>query len=64
MARERVRLTEGSLAKVGVELVDAGRPALRCKACGTQWQPDWQEDGRLPRRWWRCPEGCNGDKKG
>lgn len=54
-----VRLTEGSLAKVGVDLLDKHRIHLQCQYCGALWSPNLQRGGKLPRGWWKCPNGCN-----
>src|SRR5437870_1301630 len=54
-----MRITEAALAKVGVELEDAARPILRCAECGQGWSPNFQSGGRLRRRYWVCPNGCN-----
>ncbi len=32
-----------------------------CDACGQVWSPNLGRGGRLPRRWWGCPNGCNAD---
>jgi hypothetical protein len=34
-----------------------GTLAVYCHGCGQQWQPMLQQYGRLPRRWWACPNG-------
>lgn len=62
-ATARVRLTEDSLTRVGVELM--GRRAwLACEECGKIWSPNLLKGGRLPRGWWRCPTGCNAPDEG
>lgn len=35
----------------------------RCQQCGQVWSPTLQTEGRLPRGWWKCPNGCNSDVK-
>ncbi len=32
-----------------------------CDECGTEWSPGLKTGGKLPRLFWRCPEGCNDD---
>jgi len=54
-----VRFTEGSLAKVGVELINPHTGWLACKGCGQRWSPNIQPGGRNPKGWWQCPNGCN-----
>ena len=55
----RVRATEGSLARVNVDLADSRNLRLRCQRCGQVWSPNLQTGGRLPRNWWQCPNRCN-----
>jgi hypothetical protein len=52
------RFTEAELAKAGVTIVSE-RPCLRCDRCGQAWYPDLLAGGKLPRGYWRCPQGCN-----
>lgn len=35
----------------------------RCQQCGQVWSPNSPAGGRLPRGWWKCPNGCNADVK-
>lgn len=51
----KVRLTMGSLAKVGIELLEKHGPTLKCKTCGRIWTPGNQDDGRFVQSWWKCP---------
>jgi hypothetical protein len=53
------RLTDGEMAKVGVEIIDRNRKRLRCMNCGHIWWPCLVPGGRLPKRYWRCENGCN-----
>jgi hypothetical protein len=53
------RFSEAELGKAGVEILDPTAVILRCVHCGKVWSPDLQPDGRLPRTYWRCPNGCN-----
>lgn len=60
-------LQPSNLSKKGVELTDResakmGYIWLRCKTCGSTWQPMLDAGGRLPRYFWRCPKGCNYSK--
>jgi hypothetical protein len=32
---------------------------LECKECGKGWSPMFQTGGKLPRGYWKCPDGCN-----
>lgn len=55
-----VKYTETSLAKVDVEIVDYDRVILRCMDCGTEFSPMRKAEAkRMPRHWWRCPNGSN-----
>lgn len=47
------------LAKAGVDLEDLDRAILRCTECGQGWSPNFQRGGKLPRGYWKCPNGCN-----
>ena len=59
----QVKYSERSLAKVGVEIVDQDRVILRCKECGAAFSPMWKTGAkRMPKRWWRCHNGCNRPK--
>jgi hypothetical protein len=54
-----MKLNKSSLKKVGVTLVDLTSVHLRCDRCGATWSPNLQSGGRLPDRYWHCPNGCN-----
>ncbi len=47
------------LAGVNVSVSQADPLLLRCNACGTTWVPELRSNGRLARRAWCCPNGCN-----
>lgn len=58
------RCTNAQLSKVDVEIVDEHKASmgyiwLRCKECGKTWSPNIQPGGRMPDRYWHCPNGCN-----
>lgn len=55
--------SESELRKVGMEHVGCvGNALLRCMECGQVWSPNLLPDGgRLPKRYWRCPNGCNAE---
>ena len=60
MTKMSVEFTESSLLKVGVEIVDYERIMLRCKVFGAEFSPELRPGAkRMPKRWWRCPNGCN-----
>jgi len=60
MAKKRPqRCSERELKKVGIEFEDSHSVHLKCKKCGQRWSPNLQEGGRLPRGYWKCPNGCN-----
>ena len=61
-----VRLTKGSLAKVGIDLDFAleGNAIIQCQRCG--WGGELLQLGkyrRRPKGWWKCPNGCNEPKE-
>jgi hypothetical protein len=59
-AKKPSRYSEPELAKVGVEIIgDKSHIRLACKHCGQNWSPNIQPGGRLPRGYWKCPNGCN-----
>jgi hypothetical protein len=53
--------TVRQLAKVGVELRDilTNASCIKCKQCGQTWSPVRPSGGKLPRGYWKCPNGCN-----
>jgi len=52
------RFTPGELEKVGVKILDKGQVTLECEKCGQVWSPNLLRGGRLPRNYWKCPNGC------
>jgi CheY-like chemotaxis protein len=42
-----------------VELTEGQGLTLRCIVCRSIWTVDTSERRRLPKGYWRCPEGCN-----
>lgn len=53
------RCTEPELKKVNIHLIDRTENRPECQNCGRQWSPLLGRDGRMPRGYRRCPEGCN-----
>jgi len=51
MTTQRARITA----------VDAHRGLYCCDHCRQVWSPKLRSGGRLPRGWWRCPNGCNAE---
>jgi len=51
--------TVSELKRVNVEWV--GMRHLRCTDCGAMWSPNLRSGGRLPQRYWWCPNGCNNE---
>jgi hypothetical protein len=47
------------LKRKHVTLVDESNLTFKCDKCGAVWSPNLREDGKLPRGYWRCPNGCN-----
>jgi hypothetical protein len=50
--------SEGQLSKVGVEIVDKYRIILACRECDMAWAVNVLSDGKLPKGYWHCPQGC------
>ncbi len=53
------RFTDADLDKAGVTSVRLG--VLQCAQCGQIWSPLLRSGGKMPRGYWRCPNGCNAD---
>ena len=53
----------GRLRRVGVKVLDSEGSHLRCMKCGQDWSPNIQTGGRMPARFWNCPNGCNVGKR-
>lgn len=53
------RYSEKELKKVGVEIINKDSVRLKCTKCNATWSPNLQEGGRLPKGYWKCPNGCN-----
>lgn len=51
--------SDSELEKVGVEIVNPHNFHLHCLECGQIWSPEMQGNDRLPRGYWKCPNGCN-----
>jgi hypothetical protein len=51
--------SRNQLKKVGILIVNRNPSRLRCDSCAEEW--DVNKKGlRLPKGYWRCPKGCNG----
>jgi hypothetical protein len=51
---------EKTAKKRNVTIVEGThRFIVKCNQCGYEWSPNIRAGGRLPRRWWKCPNGCN-----
>ena len=47
----------------GVIQVDPQKLNWECKNCGQIWQSNIRSGStRLPKGYWKCPNGCNGEK--
>ncbi len=51
--------TPEELGAVNVSIAQQDPLLLQCNTCGTTWTPDVHSNGRLARRSWCCPNGCN-----
>jgi hypothetical protein len=47
------------LGRAGVVVRSTSAIWLECRDCGQQWSPLLRPGGKLPRGYWRCPDGCN-----
>jgi hypothetical protein len=47
--------------KRNITVNDEDSIIVRCDDCGQVWSPNLRTGGRLPWRWWLCPNGCNHD---
>jgi hypothetical protein len=57
------RFTPRELEKVGIRILDKEEIKLECAKCGQVWFPMLLPGGgRLPRNYWKCPNGCLGKK--
>jgi hypothetical protein len=50
--------SNNQLKKVGVRLVKSELLTLRCSRCAKTWTIK-QIGLRLPKGYWKCPNGCN-----
>ena len=48
-----------NLTQKKVELVDEASFTLKCANCNETWTPKVEGRKRLPKNYWRCPNGCN-----
>jgi excisionase family DNA binding protein len=51
--------TAEELARVSVSIVQDHPLVVKCNTCGTTWTQELHPNGRLVRRAWCCPNGCN-----
>lgn len=53
-------MSEGKQQNVGVELVNfPDNIRIKCITCRIKWSPELDSKGRLPKNYWKCPNGCN-----
>ncbi len=57
----RVKYSPDNLELLGLNELDPSRVLLECQEYGQKWSPNFEEGGRLPSLWWKCPNGCNAD---
>ncbi len=54
------RLSVHELQKAGVEWDgDLHHLVFVCQQCGIAWTPQLRGFGRMPKGYWKCPNGCN-----
>jgi len=56
LSREAVSMMR---ARAGATIALGGGVALRCPQCRASWGPCRIINGRMPERWWQCPNGCD-----
>ena len=42
-----------------ITMIDQHHRMYRCNTCRTQWSPNLLKGGKLPKGYWKCPNGCN-----
>lgn len=52
-------LTGPELRRAGVVLNYNTLLSFECLQCGRTWKQEIGLQGKLPRRYWKCPNGCN-----
>jgi len=52
--------SKSQLRKVGVLIVRGDALRLRCGSCAEEWDVG-RKGLRLPKGYWKCPKGCNGE---
>lgn len=55
------RFTAAELKRAGVTILNPSNLLLACDQCGCGWSPNLVTGGKLPRGYWKCPNGCNDD---
>lgn len=55
--------SKADLERVGVAIVSESDFHLQCVRCHQDWSPNILPGGRLPRDYWKCPNGCNGTER-
>lgn len=60
------------MKEAGIELADmqgiscgcmyVTKMVFNCLNCGYSWTVDYLS-GKMPKGWWKCPQGCNQEKE-
>lgn len=50
---------EDCVRRHGATLINPERIVLKCNVCGECWSPNIRTGGRLPAKYWLCPNLCN-----
>jgi hypothetical protein len=58
-----MKFSNSNMLKVGVKILSQDRLFLECETCGAKWAPNLSSGGKLPARYWQCPNGCNHPRK-
>lgn len=59
--QENEMKSENELRRLGVCILDKDRLWFQCMECKQKWSPNLLEHGRLPKGYWKCPNGCNNE---
>ncbi len=58
-ANKSPRHVRKKIENENLELIDATQFILKCKQCGNTWKVETGDRVRLPKGYWKCPNGCN-----
>jgi hypothetical protein len=59
MTNSKTPVSRIALESVNLAILHEDPLTLDCLNCEQAWEPSLLPDGSWPRRFWRCPNGCN-----